>query len=128
MSKKQFKTESKKLLDLMIHSIYTHREIFLRELISNASDAINDDFKSCDAVVVVGASDVMNPAAREAEGTPIYGMPILNVDQAPEVIVCNFDLKPGYAGVENHIYSRKHGLRLLLGDAKDSLDTLISEL
>ena len=91
-------------------------------------DAINDDFKSCDAVVVVGASDVMNPAAREAEGTPIYGMPILNVDQAPEVIVCNFDLKPGYAGVENPIYSRKHGLRLLLGDAKDSLDTLISEL
>jgi NAD(P) transhydrogenase subunit beta len=91
-------------------------------------DAINDDFKNCDAVVVVGASDVMNPAAREAEGTPIYGMPILNVDQAPEVIVCNFDLKPGYAGVENPLYSRKHGLRLLLGDAKDSLDTLISEL
>ena len=91
-------------------------------------DAINDDFKNCDAVVVVGASDVMNPAAREAEGTPIYGMPILNVDEAPEVIVCNFDLKPGYAGVENPIYSRKHGLRLLLGDAKDSLDTLISEL
>ena len=91
-------------------------------------DAINDDFKNCDAVVVVGASDVMNPAAREAEGTPIYGMPILNVDQAPQVIVCNFDLKPGYAGVENPLYSRKHGLRLLLGDAKDSLDTLISEL
>ena len=91
-------------------------------------DAINDDFKNCDAVVVVGASDVMNPAAREAEGTPIYGMPILNVDQAPEVIVCNFDLRPGYAGVENPLYSRKHGLRLLLGDAKDSLDTLISEL
>ncbi|MBQ2201821.1 MAG: NAD(P)(+) transhydrogenase (Re/Si-specific) subunit beta, partial [Clostridia bacterium] len=91
-------------------------------------DAINDDFKNCDAVVVVGASDVMNPAAREAEGTPIYGMPILNVDEAPEVIVCNFDLKPGYAGVENPLYSRKHGLRLLLGDAKDSLDTLISEL
>ena len=91
-------------------------------------DAINDDFKTCDAVVVVGASDVMNPAAREAEGTPIYGMPILNVDQAPEVIVCNYDLRPGYAGVENPLYSRKHGLRLLLGDAKDSLDTLISEL
>ena len=91
-------------------------------------DAINDDFQNCDAVVVVGASDVMNPAAREAEGTPIYGMPILNVDQAPEVIVCNYDLKPGYAGVENPLYSRKHGIRLLLGDAKDSLDTLIGEL
>ena len=91
-------------------------------------DAINDDFKNCDAVVVVGASDVMNPAAREAEGTPIYGMPILNVDQAPEVIICNFDLKPGYAGVENPLYSRKTGIRLLLGDAKESLDTLLAEL
>ena len=91
-------------------------------------DAINDDFKDTDAVVVIGASDVMNPAAREAEGTPIYGMPVLNVDQAPRIFICNFDLKPGYAGVENPIYSRKEGVRLLLGDAKDSLDKLISEI
>jgi len=91
-------------------------------------DAINDDFQKCDAVVVVGASDVMNPAAREAEGTPIYGMPILNVDEAPNVFVCNFDLRPGYAGVENPLYSRKHGLRLLLGDAKDSIQILLDEL
>lgn len=90
-------------------------------------DAINDDFANTDAVIVVGASDVMNPAAREAEGTPIYGMPILNVDQAKHIIVCNFDLKPGYAGVENPIYTRKHGIRLLLGDAKDSLDILVRE-
>ena len=55
-------------------------------------------------------------------------MPILNVDEAPEVIVCNFDLKPGYAGVENPLYTRGHGIRLLLGDAKDSLDILINEL
>ena len=91
-------------------------------------DEINDDFRNADAVVVVGASDVMNPAAREAEGTPIYGMPILSVDEAPHVFVCNYDLKPGYAGVENPLYSRKTGVRLLLGDAKDSLDTLIREL
>ncbi len=91
-------------------------------------DSINDDFASADAVVVVGASDVMNPAAREAEGTPIYGMPILNVDEAPHVFVCNFDLKPGYAGVENPLYRRTHGIRLLLGDAKESLQTLIDEL
>ena len=91
-------------------------------------DEINDDFKNCDAVVVVGASDVMTPAAREAEGTPIYGMPILNVDEAPHVFVCNFDLKPGYAGVENPLYKRDHGLRILLGDAKDSLQTLIDEI
>ena len=89
---------------------------------------INDDFKGCDVVIVVGANDVMNPAAREAEGTPIYGMPILNVDEAPEVIICNYDLRPGYAGVENPLYSRSQGLRLLLGDAKESLEILIGEL
>lgn len=89
-------------------------------------EAINDDFKSADAVVVIGANDVLNPAARNAVGTPIYGMPVLNVDQAPEVIVCNFDLKPGYAGVENPLYSRKNGVYLELGDAKETLMRLIS--
>ena len=89
-------------------------------------DAINDDFKNADAVVVIGANDVLNPAARDAVGTPIYGMPVLNVDQAPEVIVCNFDLKPGYAGVENPLYSREKGVYLELGDAKDTLMKLIA--
>lgn len=89
-------------------------------------EAINDDFKNADAVVVIGANDVLNPAARNAVGTPIYGMPVLNVDQAPEVIVCNFDLKPGYAGVENPLYSREKGVYLELGDAKETLMRLIS--
>ena len=89
-------------------------------------DAINDDFKNADAVVVIGANDVLNPAARNAVGTPIYGMPVLNVDQAPEVIVCNFDLKPGYAGVENPIYTREKGVYLELGDAKETLLRLIA--
>lgn len=91
-------------------------------------EAINDQFASCDAVVVIGANDVLNPAAREAEGTPIYGMPVLNVDQAPEVIICNFDLKPGYAGVENPLYTREKGVFLELGDAKETLTRLISEI
>ena len=78
------------------------------------------------AVVVIGANDVLNPAARNAVGTPIYGMPVLNVDQAPEVIVCNFDLKPGYAGVENPIYSREKGVYLELGDAKETLMRLMA--
>ena len=91
-------------------------------------DAINDDFKNADAVVVIGANDVLNPAARDAVGTPIYGMPVLNVDQAPEVIVCNYDLKPGYAGVENPIYSREKGVWLELGDAKETLTRLMSEM
>ena len=89
-------------------------------------DAINDDFKNADAVVVIGANDVLNPAARNAVGTPIYGMPVLNVDQAPEVIVCNFDLKPGYAGVENPIYTREKGVYLELGDAKETLMRLMA--
>jgi NAD(P) transhydrogenase subunit beta len=89
-------------------------------------EAINDDFKNVDAVVVIGANDVLNPAARDAVGTPIYGMPVLNVDQAPEVIVCNFDLKPGYAGVENPLYSREKGVYLELGDAKETLMKLIA--
>ena len=89
-------------------------------------DTINDDFKNADAVVVIGANDVLNPAARDAVGTPIYGMPVLNVDQAPEVIVCNFDLKPGYAGVENPIYTREKGVYLELGDAKETLMRLMA--
>ena len=89
-------------------------------------DAINDDFAKTDAVVVVGASDVLNPAARNAEGTPIYGMPVLNVDEAPEVIICNYDLKPGYAGVDNPLYSRAEGVYLELGDAKETLLRLIN--
>ena len=87
--------------------------------------AINDDFKKTDAVVVIGANDVLNPAANTAEGTPIYGMPVLAVADAPEVIVCNFDLKPGYAGVENPLYKRDKGVYLCLGDAKATLMKLI---
>lgn len=91
-------------------------------------EAINDDFATCDAVVVIGANDVLNPAARHAEGTPIYGMPVLNVDQAPQVIICNYDLKPGYAGVENPLYSRQQGVFLELGDAKETLQQLMSAI
>ena len=91
-------------------------------------EAINDQFANTDAVIVIGANDVLNPAARNAEGTPIYGMPVLNVDQAKQVIICNFDLKPGYAGVENPLYSRSEGVTLLIGDAKKTLSDLIDTL
>lgn len=90
--------------------------------------AINDDFKKADAVVVIGANDVLNPAANTAEGTPIYGMPVLAVADAKEVIVCNYDLKPGYAGVENPIYTREKGVYLCLGDAKETLMKLTNEI
>ena len=91
-------------------------------------DAINDDFKNTDAVIVIGANDVLNPAARDAVDTPIYGMPVLNVDQAKEVFICNYDLNPGYAGVENPLYKKTSGIHLLLGDAKESISQLLSEL
>lgn len=85
---------------------------------------INDDFKAADVTLVIGANDVMNPAANTAEGTPIYGMPVLNVGDCGNVIICNFDLNPGYAGVPNPLYERSEGVALLIGDAKESLNTL----
>ncbi len=85
---------------------------------------INDDFKSADVTLVIGANDVMNPAANTAEGTPIYGMPVLNVGDCGHVIICNFDLNPGYAGVPNPLYERSEGVALLIGDAKESLARL----
>lgn len=88
-------------------------------------DDVNPHFKDCDVAIVIGANDVINPAARDAVGTPIYGMPILSVDEASEVIICNFDLSPGYAGVENPLYSKATGVTLLLGDAGETLKKLI---
>jgi NAD(P) transhydrogenase subunit beta len=89
---------------------------------------INNEFKNVDVTIVVGANDVMNPAAREAEGTPIYGMPILNVDQCKNVLIFNYDLKPGYAGVQNPLYFRKDGVYLLLGNASKTLTDVINKL
>ncbi len=90
-------------------------------------DVINSEFAECDIVIIVGANDVVNPAANTAEGTPIYGMPILTVDKAKQIIICNYDRKPGYAGVPNPLYS-KPNVVLLLGDAKESLKTIIDKI
>ena len=86
---------------------------------------INDAFASCDIALVIGANDVTNPAANTAEGTPIYGMPVLNVENAPMAVFCNFDTKPGYAGVPNPLYDASNVL-LMLGDAKESVEQLRS--
>ena len=88
---------------------------------------INEEFASCDIAVVIGANDVTNPAANTAEGTPIYGMPVLSVEDAPKIVFCNFDTKPGYAGVPNPLYEADNVL-LMLGDAKESVSQLISFL
>ena len=89
---------------------------------------INPDFAKADAAIVVGANDVLNPAAREAKDTPIYGMPVLNVDQCRNIFIFNYDLKPGYAGVYNPLYSRKEGVYLYLGNAADTLKEVITSL
>ena len=91
-------------------------------------EAINGDFEKTDLVIIIGASDVVNPAANTAEGTPIYGMPVLEADKGKHIIICNFDLKPGYAGVPNPLYEMKDKVQLLLGDAKDSIDGILSKL
>ena len=88
---------------------------------------INEDFKDADVVIVIGANDVVNPAANTAEGTPIYGMPILDVEDAKSLILCNYDTQPGYAGVDNPLYEggREH-IALMLGDAKETLGAIMS--
>jgi len=90
-------------------------------------DAINPDFKTTDLVIVVGANDVVNPAAMTAAGTPIYGMPILRVHEAKHVIVCNKDTEAGYAGVDNPLYGYNNAA-LFLGDAKDTVAELVRSL
>ena len=87
-------------------------------------DDINPEFADCDVAVIIGANDVVNPAANEAEGTPIYGMPVLDAGRAKHVVVCNFDRSPGYAGVPNPLYDRENTV-LLLGDAADTVKQLI---
>jgi NAD(P) transhydrogenase subunit beta len=89
-------------------------------------DDINPDMEKADLVLVIGANDVINPAANTAEGTPIYGMPVLDAAKARRLIICNFDLKPGYAGVPNPLYEPASHILLLLGDAKDSLSTMLA--
>ena len=89
---------------------------------------IDADFKTCDAVIVVGANDVLNPAANTAVGTPIYGMPVLSVNDAKEIYIFNYDTKPGYAGVDNPIYERKNGVHIFLGNASDTLHQALDEL
>ncbi len=91
-------------------------------------DAINPEFENADVTVVVGANDVLNPAAREAEGTPIYGMPILNVDACKTILIFNYDRKPGYAGVPNPIFARTEGVYLELGNAAETLQKVLDRL
>jgi len=88
---------------------------------------INPDFNQADVALVIGANDVVNPAAKDEPGSPIYGMPILNVDEARSVIVLKRSMNPGFAGIENDLFYRDRTF-MLFGDAKDSLGKLIAEM
>ena len=90
-------------------------------------DQINSQFPETDVAVVVGANDVVNPAAKRLRGSPIYGMPILEVERARVVIVCKRSLAPGFAGIDNELYYSDNTL-MLFGDAKDSMVKLTNAL
>ncbi|KGE85878.1 MAG: NAD(P)(+) transhydrogenase (Re/Si-specific) subunit beta [Phaeodactylibacter xiamenensis] len=87
----------------------------------------NDALKNTDMVVIVGANDVVNPAAEDDPGSPIYGMPVLKVWEAKNVIVLKRSMRPGYAGIENPLFFHEK-TRMLFGDAKDTLSNLASEI
>jgi H+-translocating NAD(P) transhydrogenase subunit beta len=88
-------------------------------------DEINDEFKRADVALVVGANDVVNPAARNSPGSDIYGMPILNADQARNVVFLKRSMRPGFAGIDNELFY-DHRTIMLLGDAKESLIKLVA--
>ncbi|HET6560679.1 MAG TPA: NAD(P)(+) transhydrogenase (Re/Si-specific) subunit beta [Marmoricola sp.] len=90
-------------------------------------DDINGDFKHTDVVLVVGANDVVNPAAKTTPGAPIYGMPILNADEAKQVVFMKRSMRPGFAGIENELLFDPK-TTLLFGDAKDSLGKLLKSV
>ena len=90
-------------------------------------DEINHEFEFTDVALVIGANDVVNPAARHDQSSPIYGMPILNVDQAGTVIFLKRSMRPGYSGVQNLLFFEPN-TRMLFGDAKDSVSDLITEV
>jgi NAD(P) transhydrogenase subunit beta len=90
-------------------------------------DEINGEFESTDVVLVIGANDVVNPAARNNPSSPIYGMPILNADQARNVIIFKRSMRPGYAGIENELFYADN-TKMLFGDAKESVSALVNEV
>ena len=90
-------------------------------------DDANAEFRRTDVAVVVGANDVVNPDARNNQGSPIYGMPILNVDQANAVVVLKRSMNPGFAGIENPLFYNPKTV-MLFGDAKDSITKLIADV
>ena len=89
-------------------------------------DEINPEFEDCDVALILGANDVVNPAARHDKSSPIFGMPILNVDKARTVIVNKRSMNPGFAGIQNELFGYDNTI-MVFGDAKDMLNKLLSD-
>jgi NAD(P) transhydrogenase subunit beta len=90
-------------------------------------DDINPDMERCDVALVIGANDVVNPAARNDPSSPIYGMPIINADHAKSIIVLKRSMAAGFAGIENELFYNPK-TSMLFGDAKQSLLKVIAEI
>ncbi len=90
-------------------------------------DDINPEFERTDVALVIGASDVVNPAARHAKGSPLYGMPILNVDKARQIIVVKRSMKPGFSGFDNELFTHEKTM-MLFGDAREIAASVVSEV
>ncbi len=90
-------------------------------------DQVNPYFAEADIALVVGANDVTNPAARTNKSSPLYGMPILEVDRAKSIVVLKRSMRPGFAGVDNELYYDPKCM-MLFGDAKESLTKLFTAL
>jgi H+-translocating NAD(P) transhydrogenase subunit beta len=90
-------------------------------------DDVNDDFARTDAVIVVGANDVVNPAAKKDPTSPIYGMPVFNVEQSRSIIVLKRSMNPGFSGVENELFFLQNTM-MVLGDAKKTLLAMLAAL
>ncbi len=88
-------------------------------------DEINPEFSRTDVALIIGANDVTNPAARSDKSSPIYGMPILDVDKAANIIVLKRSMKPGFAGIDNPLYDDPK-TAMLFGDAKKSIDAVVT--
>jgi NAD(P) transhydrogenase subunit beta len=88
-------------------------------------DEINPEFPQTDVALVIGANDVTNPAARSDPASPIYGMPILDVDKSASIVVMKRSMNPGFAGIDNELYLDPK-TAMLFGDAKESVLKLIS--
>jgi NAD(P) transhydrogenase subunit beta len=90
-------------------------------------DDINPEFPRTDVALVIGANDVTNPAAKTNPASPIYGMPILDVESARSVVVIKRSMNPGFAGIENELYFRPN-TAMLFGDAKSAVADITTEL